>query len=167
MAQENEKDLYDEVETPPVTYEVGVKDVNRFIEAILKFFTDKGTLYISSYDFGQCANRLEGFRSAVKVRTKTLFVPPAILENGYTINGEFIAVFLNDCLKNIDATQTLNQFMIFDKGTPLLQCCSNFEVVYVNTEVPQRIINALAKNDIITSWGDRYPINDKNQGTVP
>lgn len=157
MAQENEKDLYDEVETPPVTYEVGVKDVSRFIEAMLKFFIGKGTLYIASYDFGQCANRLEGFRSAVKVRTKTLFVPPAILENGYAITGEFVTFFLNDCLKNIDAAQTLNQFMIFDKGVPLLQCYSNFEVVYVNTKVPQRIIDTLATNDIITSWGENYP----------
>jgi hypothetical protein len=157
MAQGNEINLYDEVETPPVTYEVGVKDVNRFIEAMLNYFIGKGTLYIASYDFGQWANRLEGFRSADKVRTKTLFVPAAILENGYTITGEFVAAFLNGCLKNIDATKTLNQFVIFDKGSPLLQCYGNFEVVYVNTKVPQRIIDALAKNEIITSWGKGTP----------
>jgi len=153
MGPENEQDIFEEVEEPSINNEVGVKDAAKFIEAMLDFFRNKGTLYISSYDFGDWPNRLAHFKSASRVRTKPLFMPPSILENGYNLTDEFINVFVNECLKNIDAQNTLNQFVIYEKGSPLLQCYGNFEIVLVNAKVPKRIINTLAQNNVITFWG--------------
>ena len=152
MERDNATNLYDEVDTLPVTQEVGVKDVNKFIEAMLRFFVDKGTLYISSYDFGYWSDRLSGFRSADRVKLKTSLPSGAFLENGFTITDEFIYVFLTECVKNIDTRRVFNQFLVYQKGCPVLQCCSNFEDVFVNTKVPQRVISTLAENDIITFW---------------
>jgi hypothetical protein len=152
MAAENLMEIYDEVEKPSIIYEVGVKDAGRFVGTMLECFIDKGTLYISSYDFGQWAGRLEAFRSPDKVRTQNLFVPPSILENGYRLTREFVSVFINDCLKNMDAANTLNQFVIFDKGRALLECYGNFELVHVNTKMPKGIVDKMAGDGIIGSW---------------
>ena len=152
MGQDNATNLYEEVDTLPVTHEVGVKDVNKFIDAILRFFVDKGTLYISSYDFGYWADRLSCFRSPDRVKLKTSWASGAFLENGLTITDEFIYVFLTECVRNIDAKRTFNQFLVYREGQPLLQCCSNFDDVFVNTKVPQSVIKAMTQNDIITFW---------------
>lgn len=146
------KDYYEEIEGA-VSYEVRVNDVAGFIEAMMRFFSGKGTLYISSYDFGYWANSLAGFRSGEKIKLKTALPDAAFLENGFAIIDEFIYVFLIDCLKNVDARTMFNQFLIYQKGTPLLQCSGNFEDVYVNAKVPQNIINSLKENNIVASWG--------------
>ena len=62
MELETVKDYYDEIEGA-ISCEVKVNDIPRFIESMLRFFSGKGTLYISSYDFGYRANSLAGFRS--------------------------------------------------------------------------------------------------------
>ena len=151
MELETGKDYYDEIESA-ISYEVGVNDVPGFIEAMLRSFSGKGTLYISSYDFGYWANSLAGFRSDEKVKLKTSLPDAAFLENGFAITDEFIYVFLIDCLKNIDTRTMFNQFLIYRKGSPLLQCCGNFENVYVNTEIPEGTIKALKEKNIVTSW---------------
>ena len=151
MPTENEKDLYEEVETK-INDEVGVNDIGRFIEAMLRLFSGKGTLYISSYDFGYWADRLSSFRSAERVKLKTSLPEGAFLQNGFTITDEFIYVFLTECVKNIDARMVFNQFLIYQKGSPLLQCCGNFEDVFVNAKVPQSLVKTLTENNIITSW---------------
>jgi hypothetical protein len=146
-----ETHLYDEQEAP-ISHEVEVNDVGKFIEAMLRFFTGKGTLYISSYDFGYWADSLANFRSDEKVRLKTSLPEPAFLDNGFTITDDFIYVFLINCLKNIDARSIFNQFLIYQKGGPLLECCGNFENVYVNANVPQRIIKDLIGANVVKSW---------------
>ncbi len=146
-----ETGLYDEQEAS-ISHEVGVNDVGKFIEAMLRFFAGKGTLYISSYDFGHWAESLASFRSGEKVKLKTSLPDPAFLENGFTITDDLIYVLSVDCLKNIDARSMFNQFLIYQKGYPLLECCSNFENVYVNVKVPQRIIKELVETNVITSW---------------
>ncbi len=152
MGIENEAKLYEEVDTLPVTQEVGVKDVNKFIEAMLRFFTDKGTLYVSSYDFGYWADRLSCFRSPDRVRLKTSWASGAFLENGFAITDEFNYVFLTECVRNIDARRTFNQFLVYREGQPLLQCCSNFDDVFVNTKVPQSVIKPLVENGVVAFW---------------
>jgi hypothetical protein len=151
MELETGKDYYEELESA-VSYEVKVNDAGRFIEAMLRFFSGKGTLYISSYDFGYWANSLAGFRSGEKVKLKTALPDGAFLQGGFAVTDEFIYVFLIDCLKNIDARTIFNQFLIYQKGMPLLQCCGNFEDVYVNAEVPQSAIKSLKEKNIIASW---------------
>jgi hypothetical protein len=152
MEQAAVKDYYDEIDSPAINDAVVVKDVGRFIEAMLRYFTGKGTLYISSYDFGYWAGTLAGFRSGEKIRLKTSLPDPAFLENGYSITDEFIYVFSIDCLKNIDPRSTFNQFLIYDKGAPLVQCCSNFDDVFVNTAMPRSFIMSLIEDGVVESW---------------
>ena len=146
-----EKDHYDEVDSPTLA-QVGVKDAGAFIRAMLDLFRNNGTLYISSYDFGYWAEQLAGFRSGEKVKLNTSLPDPAFLENGYNLTDEFIYVFSIECLNNIDPRSMFNQFLIYRKGSPALQCSGNFDDVYVNVKVPQRIIKALIRDNIITSW---------------
>ena len=144
-----ENGYYDEKESRPLA-RFGVRDVGRFISAILRVFVNKGTLYISSYDFGYWADRLTCFKSDERVKLATSLPDPAFLENGFTITDEFIYVFSIDCLANIDARSTFNQFLIYDKGTLLLQACCNFEEVFLNAKLPRPVIDMMVKNDIIT-----------------
>lgn len=151
MAMENGKDFYEELDAK-ISHETVVDDVTKFIESMLRFFSSKGTLYISSYDFGYWADRLSGFRSADRVKLKTSWQSGAFLENGFTITGEFIYVFMIECVKNIDARRVFNQFLIYDKGSPLLQCCGNFEDVFVNAKVPKSLVKTMTENNAIKSW---------------
>ena len=151
MGPENGNSYYEEVEVTPVA-RVIVRDVNRFIEVMLRYFTGKGTLYVSSYDFGYWLDRLSCFSSGERVKLKTSLPDPAFLANGLGITDEFIYVFSIDCLKNIDAKSMFNQFLIYEKGRPLLQCCGNFEDVYVNVKIPQRIIKTLTEDKTVDSW---------------
>ena len=151
MPTEKGQDFYEEVD-PKISYEVGVNDAVKFIEAMMRLFSGKGTLYISSYDFGYWADRLSGFRSADRVKLKTSWQSGAFLENGFTITDEFIYVFLIECVKNIDARRVFNQFLIYQKGSPLLQCCGNFEDVFVNAKVPQSLVKTMTENNAITYW---------------
>jgi hypothetical protein len=151
MGTENMQGLYEEVDAA-VSHEVGVNDPARFIEAMLGLFAGKGTLYVSSYDFGYWADKLSRFRSSDRVKIKTTLPDPAFLENGFAITDDFINVFLSECLKNIDPRSMFNQFLIYQKGSPLVQCCCNFEDVYVNARVPQSVIKTLTENNVITSW---------------
>ena len=141
MRSEEGKGYYDEVEVKTGDQLV-VKDVNRFIEEMLRFFSGKGTLYISSYDFGYWAGVLAGFRSGERVKLKTSLPDPAFLENGFAITDDFIYVFRVECLNNIDARNMFNQFLIFQKGAPLLQCCSNFDDVRIRVGIDTRIFGA-------------------------
>lgn len=153
MELETGRDYYEETESK-ISHEVKVSDINKFIEVILRYFSGKdATLYISSYDFGYWANSLGSFRSGEKVKLKTALPEGAFLQNGFAITDEFVYVFLIDCLKNIDARTMFNQFLIYHEGMPLVQCCANFEDVYVNTKMPQGIINDLKKNNIVAFWG--------------
>ena len=151
MAYEDGKDYYEEAETSPVA-QIAVRDAGRFVEAMLRFFAGTGTLYVSSYDFGYWADRLSCFRTGERVKLKTSLPDPAFLENGFNITEEFIYVFLIDCLKNIDARSMFNQFLVYREGCPLLQCCSNFDDVYINVKAPQSLIRTLTGNNIIASW---------------
>jgi hypothetical protein len=144
-------DYYQEVEAPTLA-QVGVKDPLRFIKAMLDLFRNNGTLYISSYDFGYWADQLACFRSGEKVKLNTSLPDAAFLENGYSLTDEFIYVFSAECLNNVDARTMFNQFLIYQKGSPALQCCCNFEEVYVNVKVPQRIIKTLIRDSVISSW---------------
>jgi len=148
MELETGKDYHDEVDAA-ISREVKVNDVVRFIEAMLRFFAGKGTLYIGSYDFGYWADRLAGFRSGEKVKLATSLPDGAFLQNGFNLTDDFINAFLNDCLKNIDPRSMFNQFLIYRKGSPLVQCCSNFDDVYVNVKMPQSLIKTLTENNII------------------
>ena len=65
-----ENGYYDEKESRPLA-RFGVRDVGRFISAILRVFVNKGTLYISSYDFGYWADRLTCFKSDERVKLAT------------------------------------------------------------------------------------------------
>lgn len=151
MDQNNEKGYYDEIEAP-VAAKVGVIDAGKFILTMLRFFNGKGTLYISSYDFGYWAGQLSIFRSPDKVKLNTSLPDPAFLENGFSITDEFIYVFSIDCLKNIDVKNTFNQLLIYESGRPLLQCCGNFDDVYLNADIPQDIIDKLFEEKSISSW---------------
>jgi len=151
MGSENGKEYYEEA-VASISHEVGVNDVGKFIEAMLRLFAGKGTLYVSSYDFDYWAGRLSGFRSGEKVKLNTSLPDAAFLQNGFTITEDFISTFSNNCLKNVDARNMFNQFLIFQKGRPLLQCCCNFEDVYVNAKVPPSIVKAMTDNNTITSW---------------
>jgi len=151
MEVETGKDFYEEVEVSPLA-QVGVQDACRFIEAMLDLFRNNGTLYVSSYDFGYWAGTLASFRSGEKVKLKTSLPDPAFLENGYSLTDDFIYVFSIECLKNVDPRSMFNQFLIYQKGSPVLECCSNFEEVCVNVKVPQRIIDTLIKDGVITFW---------------
>jgi hypothetical protein len=151
MGMENAEGLYDEVDAA-VSHEVAVNDPARFIEAMLRFFVGKGTMYVYSYDFGYWADKLSRFKSGDRVKIKTTLPDPAFLENGFAITDDFINVFLGECLKNIDARSMFNQLLIYRKGSPLVQCCSNFEDVYVNVKVPQSVIKTLTENNVVTSW---------------
>jgi hypothetical protein len=151
MSNEIVEGPYDELDAV-VCREVGVNDPAGLIEALLKFFAGKGTLYISSYDFGYWADRLSRFRSGDRVKINTTLPDPAFLENGFAITDEFVNVFLSECLRNIDPRSMFNQFLIYEKGRPLVQCCCNFEDVYVNTNVPQSIIKALLEKNIVSFW---------------
>jgi hypothetical protein len=151
MAMENGKDFYEELDAK-ISHETVVDDVTKFIESMLRFFSGKGILYISSYDFGYWADRLSGFRSADRVKLKTSWQSGAFLENGFTITDEFIYVFMIECVKNIDARRVFNQFLIYDKGSPLLQCCGNFEDVFVNAKVPKSLVKTMTENNAIKSW---------------
>jgi hypothetical protein len=142
---------YEEVEAPTLA-QVGVQDAGRFVKAMLDLFRNNGTLYISSYDFGYWAEQLAGFRSGERVKLNTSLPDPAFLENGYSLTDEFIYVFSAECLNNIDPRSMFNQFLIYQKGSPVLQCSGNFEDVYVNVKVPQRIIKTLTQDNIIASW---------------
>lgn len=152
MGTEVATGFYDEVETPVVA-QVGVRDAGAFIRAMLDLFRNDGTIYISSYDFGGWANALTPFRSAERVRLQTSLPDPAFLENGYSLTDEFIYVFSIDCLNAVDPRTMFNQFLVYRKGEPLLQCCCNFEDVYVNVEVPQDVVKALMRDGVVTSWG--------------
>lgn len=151
MELETGKDYYEEVEVPTLA-QVGVQDAGRFIKAMLDLFRNNGTLYISSYDFSYWADQLAGFRSGEKVKLNTSLPDPAFLENGYSLTDEFIYVFSAECLNNVDPRTMFNQFLIYQKGSPVLQCSGNFEDVYVNVKVPQHIIKTLTKDNVITSW---------------
>ena len=151
MQLESGKDYYEEVETPTIA-QVGVKDAGRFIKAMLDLFRDNGTLYISSYDFGYWADQLAGFRSGERVKLNTSLPDPAFLENGYGLTDDFIYVFSIECLNSIDPRSMFNQFLIYQKGSPALQCSGNFEDVYANVKVPQRIIKTLIQDNVIASW---------------
>lgn len=151
MSAGSADNYYEEAEESPVA-RIAVRDAGRFIEAMLRYFAGKATLYVSSYDFGYWAERLACFRTGERVKLKTSLPDPAFLENGFGITDEFIYVFSIDCLKNIDPRSMFNQFLIYDKGRPLLQCCSNFDDVYVNIKMPQRAIKTLTDNEIISSW---------------
>jgi len=151
MEVETGKDYYEEVEVAPVA-QAGVQDAGRFIKAMLDLFRNNGTLYVSSYDFGYWADRLSGFRSGERIKLITSLPDPAFLENGYSLTDEFIYVFSVECLDNIDPRSMFNQLLIYRKGNPVLQCCCNFDETYVNVKVPQRIINTLIKDNVVTFW---------------
>jgi hypothetical protein len=142
---------YEEIDVPTVA-QVGVQDTGRFIKAMLDLFRNKGTLYVSSYDFGYWADQLASFRSGERVKLNTSLPDAAFLENGYGLTDEFIYVFSVECLNNIDPRNMFNQFLIYQKGTPVLQCSGNFDDVYVNVKVPQSIIKALIKDNVVTTW---------------
>jgi hypothetical protein len=142
------KNVYDETDVE-TSIEIKVKDPGKFIEAMLGLFADKGTLYISSYDFGYWANELSSFRSNDAVKLETSLPEPAYLSDGYIISEDFAYVFRVNCLKNIDPRSMFNQFLIYDKGTPLLQCACNFEDVYLNVELPQEKIDKLRADGAI------------------
>lgn len=140
--------VYDE--TPVgASVEVKVKDAGKFAEAMLSLFIDRGTLYISSYDFGHWANELSSFRSNDAVKLETSLPEPAYLSNGYAISEDFAYVFRMNCLKNIDPRSMFNQFLIYDKGTPLLQCACNFEDTYLNVEMSQEDLDKLRSDGAI------------------
>lgn len=151
MAAGTAVNYYEEVEESPVA-RVTVRDAGRFIAAMLRYFAGKGTLYVSSYDFGYWADTLACFRTGERVKLNTSLPDAAFLENGFGITDEFIYVFSVDCLKNIDPRSMFNQFLIYDKGRPLLQCCCNFDDVYVNVNVPKRVTQALVDDGIVASW---------------
>lgn len=151
MELQTGKDYYEEVEVPTVA-QVQVQDAGRFIRAMLDFFRNNGTLYISSYDFGYWADQLASFRSGEKVKLITSLPDAAFLENGYSLTDEFIYVFSAECLNNVDPRSMFNQFLIYQGGSPALQCSGNFEDVYVNVKVPQRIIKSLLQDNVVTSW---------------
>ncbi len=151
MEVETGKNYYEEIEASPVA-QVGVQDVSAFIRAMLDLFRNEGTLYISSYDFGYWDDKLASFRSGDRVKLIASLPDPAFLENGYTLTDEFIYVFSIDCLNNIDPRSVFNQFLIYRNGEPLLQCCGNFEDVYLNVEVPQRVVKDLARDNVISFW---------------
>lgn len=151
MADGHAQGYYDEKESRPVA-RIGVQDAGRFVSAILRLFVNKGTLYVSSYDFGYWADRLACFRSEERVKLATTLPDPAFLENGFTITDEFIYVLSIDCLASIDVRSTFNQFLIYDKGRPLLQACANFEEVYLNVKLPPATVKTLLANGVIASW---------------
>jgi len=151
MQSDTGQDYYEEVEVPRLA-RVGVQDAGRFIRAMLDLFRNDGTLYVSSYDFGSWADRLACFRSGERVKLKTSLPDPAFLENGYSLTDEFIYVFLIECLNSINPRNMFNQFLIYRKGRAVLECSGNFEDVYVNVRVPQRIIKALARDNVISLW---------------
>lgn len=132
--------------------QVTVRDAGRFVEAMLRYFSGKGTLYVSSYDFGYWAGVLSAFRSGDRVKLITSLPDPAYLDGGFTISDDFIYCISIDCLKSMDARSMFNQFLIYDKGQPLLQCSGNFDDVYVNVKVPQKVIKALTDGGIVASW---------------
>lgn len=140
--------VYEETDVA-TSCEIKVKDVSKFIEAMLGLFADRGTLYISSYDFGYWANELSAFRSNDAIKLETSLPEPAYLSNGYTISEDFVYVFKVNCLKNIDPRSMFNQFLIYDKGTPLLQCACNFEDVYLNVELPKEVMEKLHEDGAI------------------
>lgn len=151
MELEAGKDYYEEVETPVVA-QIGVQDALRFIKAMLDLFRNDGTLYISSYDFGYWADQLASFRSGERIKLNTSLPDGAFLEHGYNLTDEFIYVFSAECLNDIDPRNTFNQFLIYRKGNPVLQCCGNFEDVYVFVKVPARIIKILTQDNVISFW---------------
>lgn len=145
------KGYYEEVE-PRLAARVAVRDAARFIKAMCDLFRNNGTLYISSYDFGYWAERLASFRSGERVRLQTSLPDPAFLENGFSLTDEFIYVFSMECLANVDARTMFNQFLIYRKGSPVLQCCCNFDDVFVSVRVPQKTVDALLNDGVITEW---------------
>jgi hypothetical protein len=140
--------VYDETDVKS-SCEVKVKDAGKFIEEMLGLFVNRGTLYISSYDFGYWANELSAFRSNDAVKLETSLPDPAYLSNGFAITEDFVYVFKMNCLKNIDPRSMFNQFLIYDKGAPLLQCACNFEDVYLNVELPQEVMVKLREDGSI------------------
>lgn len=145
------KDYYEEIEASK-QFQVGVNDVSRFVKAMLNLFRHRGTLYISSYDFGYWADKLASFKSGEKIKLITSLPDPMFLEGGYSLTDEFIYVFSIECLSNIDPKSMFNQFLIYQRGSPVLQCSGNFDDVYVNFKVPERIIKNLTRDNIISSW---------------
>ena len=145
------KDYYEEIDVSRLA-QVGVQDAGRFIKAMLDLFRNNGTLYVSSYDFSYWADRLTGFRSDERVKLITSLPDPAFLENGYSLTDEFIYVFSIECLNNIDPRSMFNQFLIYQKGSPVLQCCGNFDDVYVNVKAPQSVIKTLTQDNVISFW---------------
>ena len=153
MALEVRKDYYEEIETSPVAH-FTVKEAGKFIEAMLNFFRNNGTLYISSYDFGYWAEKLALFRSGERVKLITSLPDPAFLENGYALSDEFVYVFRIECLKNVDPRTMFNQFLIYQGGRPALQACNNFDDVYLNVKVPQRILDKLVAENVMAPAED-------------
>ncbi|MCM8791273.1 MAG: hypothetical protein NC938_06220 [Candidatus Omnitrophica bacterium] len=154
MEVDTGRNYYEEAEVAPVA-RVGVQDARAFIKAMLDLFRNNGTLYISSYDFGYWAGELSHFRSAERVKLNTSLPDAAFLENGYSLTDDFIYVFSVECLNSVDPKSMFNQFLIYQKGTPVLQCCCNFEEVYVNTKLPKTVIDKLMRSGVIASWEKR------------
>ena len=161
MGQEN---FYEDIEMPPIIYEVGVKEANKFIETMLNFFMNKGVLYINSWDLVKHKDRLEKFKSDARVTQKG-FLFPSFLKEGYNLNKEFVDIFNTEFLKNIDAKKAILSFEIYQKGYPLVQCYDYFEDVFVNVAMPQHIIDGMLQNKIVSSWEEvppdsKYPRQD-------